>query len=153
MQELQQIINELESKITLHEKVNLSISNSSIGWQIEHSLKTIYQIVQVTQTSNPKNYNWKFNKNRLLISVINFIPRGKARAPKVVLPDDIITAETLKSSLHKVKTALLDWDSLDKNAYFSHPYFGDLNKKSTEWFLNLHTKHHLKIVNDICNKG
>ena len=30
-------------------------------------------------------------------------------------------------------------------------YFGNLNKKATEKFLALHTKHHLKIIEDICN--
>lgn len=150
MQKLNELLLELESKIPLFEKTNPSVSNATIGWQIEHSLKTIFQIVQVVKNSNPKEYQWKFNKNKLLISIIGFIPRGKAKAPKVVLPDENISKESLNNSFQKVKTALKDWDSFDKNAHFPHPYFGKLNKKSTEWFLNLHTKHHLKIVYDIC---
>jgi len=152
MKELNQLISSLESKIELHQKTNASVSNSTVGWQIEHSLKTIFQIVETVKNSNPNDYEWKFNKFKLLISVIGFIPRGKAKAPKVVLPDENISEESLLSSLQKVKSALQEWDSVDKNAYFPHPYFGNLNKKSTEWFLNLHTNHHLKIVNDICNK-
>jgi hypothetical protein len=70
----------------------------------------------------------------------------------VVQPDDTISEELLLSSLQKVKSALQEWDSFDKNAHFPHPYFGKLNKKSTEWFLNLHTKHHLKIMDDIYKK-
>jgi hypothetical protein len=149
MQNLQNIIFQLESKIPFHEKSNFSVSNATIGWQIEHSLKTIFQIIQVVKESNPEEYQWKFNKNKLLISVIGFIPRGKAKAPKVVLPDENITEESLRISLQKVKTALQEWESFNKNAHFPHPYFGKLNKKSTEWFLKLHTKHHLKIINDI----
>lgn len=150
MQKLLLLLDELETKIPFHKKTNPSISNSSVGWQIEHSLKTIYQIVQAVKNSNPEAYKWKFSKNRLLISVIGFIPRGKAKAPKVVLPDENITEETLKNSFQNVKTALQEWNSFDKNAYFPHPYFKNLNKKATEWFLHLHTKHHLKIVKDIC---
>ncbi|MCZ8197199.1 MAG: DUF1569 domain-containing protein [Flavobacterium sp.] len=152
MQNLQNLISQLESKIPFYEKANSSISNSTVGWQIEHSLKTIYQIVLAVKNSNPQEYRWKLNKSKLFISILGFIPRGKAKAPKVVLPDENITKESLLSSLQKVKSVLQEWDSFDKNCYFPHPYFGNLNKKSTEWFLKLHTNHHLKIVNDICNK-
>jgi hypothetical protein len=152
MQNLQNLLSQLESKIPFYEKSNLTVSNSTIGWQIEHSLKTIYQIIQSVKNSNPEDYQSKFNKNKLFISIIGFIPRGKAKAPKVVQPDDTISEELLLSSLQKVKSALQEWDSFDKNAHFPHPYFGKLNKKSTEWFLNLHTKHHLKIMDDIYKK-
>lgn len=152
MQTLQNLISQLESKIPFHKKINPSVSNSTVGWQIEHSLKTIHQILQVVKASNPAEYQWKFNKSKLFISILGFIPRGKAKAPKAVLPDENISEESLLLSLQKVKLALQEWDSFDKNCYFPHPYFGKLNKKSTEWFLNLHTNHHLKIVNDICNK-
>ncbi|MFY7739113.1 MAG: DUF1569 domain-containing protein [Flavobacterium sp.] len=150
MQNLQKLISQLESKIPFREKTNSSVSNSNVGWQIEHSLKTIYQITLAVKNSNPQEYQWKFNKSKLFISILGFIPRGKAKAPKVVLPDENITEESLLSNLQKVKSALQEWDSFDKNAYFPHPFFGNLNKKSTEWFLNLHTNHHLKIINDIC---
>ncbi len=152
MQNLENLISQLESKIPFYEKTNSSVSSATVGWQIEHSLKTIYQIIQVIKTSNPEEYQWKFNKSKLFISVIGFIPRGKAKAPKVVLPDSSISEESLLLSLQKVKSALQDWDSFDKNCYFSHPFFGILNKKSTEWFLKLHTNHHLKIIQDICNE-
>lgn len=150
MQKLQNILYQLETKIPLYNMINLSVSHSTVGWQIEHSLKTIYQIIQSVKTSNPKEYRWKLNKNKLFISILGFIPRGKAKAPKVVLPDENITEESLLLSLQKVKLALQEWDSFDENCYFPHPFFGHLNKKSTEWFMKLHTNHHLKIVNDIC---
>lgn len=152
MQKLQQLVLDIEAFISSHEKTNPSISNVSVGWQIEHSLKTIYQIVKVLKQSNPELYQWKFNKNRLLVSTLNFIPRGKAKAPKVVLPDDNISLETLQKSLIKIKEILQDWETIDKKSYFNHPFFGDLDKKQTEWFLILHTNHHLKIIKDICNK-
>lgn len=150
MKELNQLISSLESKVKLHQKINASVSNSTVGWQIEHSLITIYKVVNVLKNSNPNDYKWKFNKYKLLITLLGFFPRGKAKAPKIVLPDENITEETLNNSLEKVKKALYDWDALNKNAHFPHPFFGNLNKKSTMWFLNMHTNHHLKIINDIC---
>lgn len=153
MKELYQLISQLESKIPFYEKANSSISNSTVGWQIEHSLKTIFEIVQFVKKSNPNNYQWKFSFNKTLVSTLGFIPRGKAKAPKLVIPNETISESTLKNSFQKINEALQEWDSFDENAHFPHPYFGNLNKKSTEWFLNLHTKHHLKIINDICKNG
>ncbi|WP_333601157.1 DUF1569 domain-containing protein [Flavobacterium sp.] len=152
MTQLNQLLNTLESKISLHEKTNLCVSNATIGWQIEHSLKTILEVVKATKNSNPANYKWKFNFNKFLVYTINFIPRGRGKAPKIVRPEGTITIKSLHDSLENVRASLLDWDTLDNNAYFAHPYFGDVNKKSTEKFLILHTKHHLKIINDICTQ-
>ena len=150
MQELHKLLNQLESDISSFDKVNLAVSSGSVGWHIEHSLKTIDQIVTACKNSNPSNYQWRFNFNRFLIlTIAKKIPRGKAKAPKIVRPEGEISLETLDMSLSKVKENLMDWKDLDKNTYFPHPFFGILNKKETENFLALHTKHHLMIIDDI----
>ncbi len=41
---------------------------------------------------------------------------------------------------------------LPENVYFNHHVFGMLTKKQTLRFLEIHTKYHLKIVNDILKK-
>ena len=150
MQNLQNLISQLESKISQCETTNLVVSGGSVGWHIEHSLKTIDQIVTACENSNPSNYQWHFNFKRFLImSIAKKIPRGKARAPKIVRPEGDISTESLTLSLEKVKENLKNWRNLDKNANFPHPFFGILNKKETEKFLLLHTKHHLMIIKDI----
>ena len=150
MQNLQNLISQLESKISQFETSNLTVSGGSVGWHIEHSLKTIDQIVTACKNSNPANYQWHFNFKRFLImSVAKKIPRGKAKAPKIVRPEGDISPETLSLSLEKVRKNIKDWKSLDKNAHFPHPFFGVLNKKETEQFLILHTRHHEMIIKDI----
>lgn len=144
-------LSQLESKILLFEKTNLSVSKTAVGWHIEHVLKTSLIIIESVKISNPNDYQYKFNKYKLLFTILGFIPRGRARAPKVALPDKIISEESLLISIKKIKLALENWSDLDKNAHFPHPYFGKLNKKSTGWFLSLHAKHHLKIIIDIDN--
>jgi hypothetical protein len=85
----------------------------------------------------------------LILDVLQKIPRGKAKAPKVVQPEGDITRESLQLHLEKVHQNLENWENLDPNCYFFHPYFGNLNKKATEKFLKLHTLHHLHIIEDI----
>ena len=150
MQELHKLLDQLQSNITSFDKVNLSVSSGSVGWHIAHSLKTIDQIVTACKHSNPTEYQWHFNFKRFLfLSVAKKFPRGKARAPKIVRPEGDIDTESLTLSLEKVKLNLKNWKSLDKNAHFPHPFFGILNKKETENFLILHTKHHGMIIKDI----
>lgn len=150
MQELNKLINQLESDIASFDKVNLAVSSGSVGWHMAHSLKTIDQIVSACKHSNPPEYQWQFNFKRLLImSIMKKFPRGKAKAPKIVRPEGDISQETLTLSLEHVRENLMNWDSFDKNVHFPHPYFGVLNKKETENFLVLHTKHHLMIIKDI----
>ena len=150
MQNLHLLVNQLESNISQFETTNNSVSGGSVGWHIEHSLKTIDQIITACKNSNPLNYQWQFNFKRFLImSIAKKIPRGKARAPKIVRPEGEINQKTLTVSFSKVKENMKHWESLDKNTHFPHPFFGILNKKETENFLVLHTKHHLMIINDI----
>ena len=150
MQELHKLLDQLQSNITSFDKVNLVVSSGSVGWHIAHSLKTIDQIVMACKHSNPSEYQWHFNFKRFLfLSIAKKFPRGKARAPKIVRPEGEINQEILALNLEKVKEHLQNWKGLDVNVHFPHPYFGVLNKKETENFLVLHTKHHLMIIKDI----
>ncbi len=150
MQELHKLLAQLESDIVSFDKVNLAVSSGSVGWHIAHSLKTIDQIVSACKHSNPTEYQWRFKFKRLVIkSIMKKIPRGKAKAPKIVRPEGDISPEILSLDFVKVRENLKDWDKLDKNAHFPHPFFGMLNKKKTENFLILHTKHHAMIIKDI----
>jgi len=151
MSNLKTLVNQLESHIVDFEKTNVAISQSSVGWHIDHSLMVINGIIDQLKKSNPEQYKWRLNWNRIFIQSINKIPRGKAKAPKVVQPLEPATAALLISKLEIAKNSLVDLETLNANSYFTHPYFGDLNLKNTLWFLNLHTNHHLKIIKDIAN--
>lgn len=149
MSRLENLINNLESHIPDFEKSNATVSSSTIGWQIDHSLIVINAVIDQLRNSNPNHYKWKFNKIRLLIWVTNTIPRGKVRVPKSVNPIDVASIETLTSKLELAKKNIAELEQLSAKSYFTHPFFGDLKLRSAIWFLKLHTNHHLKIIQDI----
>jgi len=153
MTTLNQLIYQLENQIDNHEKLNLTVSESSIGWHLDHSLMVINGIIIQLKNSNPEQYKWRFNLSRFYIQTINKIPRGKGKAPKVVQPTEIASKEILTTKLEADRINIQELENLHQNSYFTHPYFGNLNLKNTLWFLNLHTYHHLKIINDIINNG
>ncbi len=153
MKQLHKLLNQLESSIPDYEKTNASVSQSTIGWQIDHSLLVVLGVINELKKSNPENYKWKFNKTRLLLQIINKIPRGKAKVPQSVNPLDSTTQEGLRLKMELAKKQLVELEKLPAHSYFTHPIFGDLKLKSTLWFLKLHTQHHLKIILDIQKKS
>lgn len=149
MDKLVKHISELEKAITAQDKLNISVSSASVGWHIEHSLKTIMLITGAVKKSDPKTYKGKFNFWKSIVYTTNRIPRGRAKAPAAVQPAGEINSDKLQKMIRDTLTVIQELPSLKKNNYFTHPYFGNLNLKQTIKFLNIHTKHHLKIITDI----
>ena len=149
MNRLKHLVGKLELYVPDYEKINSAVSNSTVGWQIDHSLIVINTVIDQLKKSNPENYKWKFSKFRLMIQITNTIPRGKVRVPKSVKPMDVATIQELKTKLELAKDNILLLENLPAKSYFTHPFFGDLKLRQAIWFLKLHTNHHLKIIEDI----
>ena len=77
------------------------------------------------------------------------IPRGKAKSPEVVLPKGIIDNNSLLTHISVTRNKINELKTLPKDRYFEHPFFGKLKLKQTINFLEIHTKHHLDIIEDI----
>ena len=149
METLTQLLSKIEAQIPNKELQNPSVSKSDIGWQLDHALKVFNAVSAWTENSNPKEYKRTFNFWRSVLLPLCYIPRGKSRAPKKVLPPDIIRNEDLLSQLQQARQHLEMIKPLPKTSYFNHHMFGLLTKQQTLRFLEMHTKHHLKIVKDI----
>lgn len=134
-----------------YKNVNLKVSKSSVGWHLDHILKVINKVNEIIKKSKPTEFKKEFSGLRLFTFTLGFFPRGKAQSPKRVLPPEIIIKEDIESQLATAQEHLKNFDNLESNQFFSHPFFKDLNKKQTQKFLRLHTNHHLKIIEDILN--
>ncbi|RZN82314.1 MAG: DUF1569 domain-containing protein [Winogradskyella sp.] len=148
-EKIKHYITTLEAHITNHETVNPKISKATIGWQIDHSLKVINSVCKAIQSSDSKAYKNNFSFMGKFLFTIGFFPRGKAKAPKHVKPPEVILKEDLVSQVEDAKANVETIKDLNDNAFFKHPLFGHVNKKRVNRFLELHTNHHLKIINDI----
>jgi hypothetical protein len=149
MNPLLPLLQQLESHISNFEKTNPKVSNSTVGWQIDHCLLVINGVISQLEVSNPTEFQSKFNFPKFIVFTMGKIPRGKARAPKTVNPTEKATVIELQTKIELAKNNILKLTSFSENLFFKHPFFGDLNKKQTEKFLAIHTKHHLKIIEDI----
>jgi hypothetical protein len=146
---LASLLDQLEHYIPKNEFVDLQVSQSTVGWQIEHSLLTINGIITAIQNSDPIKFRRNSSIMKWMILATKKIPRGKAKAPKVVVPKEFVTLADLEQHLAKARNAITTLELISKDHFFTHPYFGDLKKKQTILFLEIHTHHHLKIIRDI----
>ena len=152
MKASQQLLNqvkELESYISSMTIKNEKISTSTVGWQIDHSLKVFNLVCKALQDSDPSNFKNNVSLIGRLLLALGYFPRGKAKAPKQVQPPELISVDDLNSQIKLAKNNITSIDKLDKNAHFGHPLFKTLDLKKAIHFLSVHTEHHLKIIRDI----
>ncbi|MBI2722499.1 MAG: DinB family protein [Bacteroidetes bacterium] len=148
MRKLENLLFELENTLPQQHIQNLAVSGSSVGWHIEHILLTNNAIINALKNSEPTKYKPSFRFSKLLVFVTGKIPRGRAKAPKVVTPA-LFNTESLTAHINYGKDKIQELKTLSPSAYFTHPFFGDLKLKDTIKFLEIHTKHHLNIIKDI----
>lgn len=149
MQKLIKLIDQLETQIPHAQVLNTAVSEGNVGWHIEHSCLVMIKIAETFQQSNPNQYHTKFNFKKLLVFLLGKFPRGKAKAPASVMPTENISIDHLKESIAKARLAIQKIMAGDKNKFFLHPFFGNLNRPQTLNFFGIHTKHHLLIIADI----
>ena len=151
MKKLLQVLNDFEKQAPLYLNNNKMVSEANVGWHIMHSCLVITSITEAIRKSDPSLYKKKFSWKAFLVLLLNKIPRGKAKAPKVVVPKAILNSDDLQEHLTKTRDAIKALEVVSKDHFFEHPYFGKLKLKETIRFLEIHTRHHLNIIEDIVN--
>ncbi|WP_462223534.1 DinB family protein [Flavobacterium sp.] len=146
--QLEQLIGLLEKKTIHSSNENSTISSVNVAWHIDHSLKVINSVIATLQKSDAK-YRWDFNWKRMYFFLRKSIPRGKARAPKAVQSFEEITIKDIERQLKTARFLIQELETMDKNTNFIHPFIGRLNLKQAILFLEIHTQHHLAIIDDI----
>jgi len=149
IKKIAQQLAEMESMIPHANLQNSAISHVSLGWHLAHNVLVINRVIGAVAQSDPTKYRPQASLNKWLFFLTKRIPRGKAKAPKGVEPT---TEIDIHEGLERASIGLLNLMSVERNQFFPHPYFGDLNRAKTIQFLWIHTEHHLKIAREILKK-
>lgn len=149
LQKLEEQLKEMEKMIPFLGSTDPEVSKVPVSWHLAHNLKVIHSILTGLKQSDPAYYRKKFSWKKEMVYLTGKIPRGKARAPKTVLPEEDLSPEELKLQISDARKEISEISALPKNAYFKHPFFGDISRDATPRFLVIHTEHHLKIMRDI----
>lgn len=151
MQKLLGLVDKLAFHIQNANLVNNNISDVNIGWHIEHACLVIIKITETIKQSDAEKFSSKFNFKKHFVFFTGKFPRGRAKAPNVVIPKGDSDEQHLMMSIESAKNAIQVLNKCAKNQFFQHPIFGNLNQPQTFHFLSIHTTHHLKIIKDIVN--
>jgi hypothetical protein len=143
------ILDELEKYLPHANKSNPKISQRGVDWHIDHSLKVINTISQAIINSNPKEYKKQFKWIKWYFFTFKIIPRGKVKAPKIVVEENPIQTSELEAQFVLARKNLEQLTKIDPNSFFVHPMLGKLNALETLKFFPIHTQHHIKIIKDI----
>jgi hypothetical protein len=123
----------------------------SVYKHIEHVLLTNSSILAAIERGESPAKIEKRTFIGYVVLFLGFIPRGRAKAPKEVEPLGKSKSELqefnqeLISRLENLLNAPLNEPN---KVIANHPYFGGLSKKQWIRFLVIHSRHHLKIIQE-----
>ena len=149
MKKLLQVLNDFEKQAPLYLNNNNMVSEANVGWHIMHSCLVITSITKAIIASDPALYKKKFSWKAFLVLLLNKIPRGKAKAPSFTQPANEVSMEMVLQQITEARKSVELLLTADKNKYFTHPIFGDLQLPIAIKFLYVHSYHHEKIIRDI----
>lgn len=145
-------LNEVQSYIADRDVIATEISSVDVAWHLDHLLKVINGVHDSLGQSNPGDYKYSWKFVRSFVFTIGRIPRGIGESPKSVFPPDVIMTDDIYKQLKDARLKLLTFSDFDKNQHFNHYKFGVLNRDKALKFVEIHTRHHLRIIRDIIRK-
>ncbi|MEP2773983.1 MAG: hypothetical protein ABJH05_17645 [Fulvivirga sp.] len=146
---LMRILAQLSVALRHKDEINTEISEASVAWHIDHSLRVINAVYDTLQNSEPEDYKSEENPIKSYVLNKKHIKRGIAKAPAHVLPLSTIHPDGILDELEKAKKAIILFDTLHKKNFFQHHSMGVMKTSEAKKFLKIHTQHHLSIINDI----
>lgn len=149
MKALQSDLARLKSFLHRGQALKPEVSEKSVLWHIDHSLRVLLVAGQAVLNSKPEDYRWRFNLTRTWILLSGRIPRGKGKAPKAVLPPENIDEAALSQLFSDARVLIGRIQQVNPRAHFPHPFFGHLDREKSLLFFHVHTAHHLRIIEDI----
>lgn len=149
IQLLQKLLKEVENQIPNREQSKPAVSAGSVGWHLDHLMLTIGLTLSKMAESSPESYQREYGFWRSVCLGFRWLPRGRAKAPKIVTPVSLKDARALEEQLSHIREQLQKAASLHPKQFMQHPFFGKLKRDTAFRFLEIHTRHHLKIIAEI----
>lgn len=126
-----------------------TVSQWSVGMHIHHCGLAAAKVCAALQASVPPPPRSPFSLRATLVFLTGYIPRGRARAPEMVVPMPDPPAAELTKLLDDGALALAAARGLDGGAWVRHPLLGVFDRDRAMKFIAIHNRHHLKIIADI----
>jgi Protein of unknown function (DUF1569) len=128
---------------------NEKISAWTVGMQAHHSLLAANVILGTLLESVPGEREEGRSLKRTVIMKLGKIPRGRGKSPDAAIPSEDISREELEKLLAAAQEKLKQTENTAPDAWWEHFIFGVMTRDTALKFLNIHTEHHLSLIDDI----
>ncbi len=125
-----------------------AVSAWSVAHHIEHCCLAMERICGAVAESTPPPEG-KRTALGVLVFKLGKIPRGRGKAPEASIPKHLPSQAELLAHLDRAEQTLERTGQLDPDAWFKHFVFGTMRRDHAIAFLDIHNRHHLKIIDDI----
>lgn len=129
---------------------NTEVSQADVAWHLDHVLKVLHRLYGGVEESNAEDFpGSRFSVQKEIVFLLGDFPRGVAQAPESVRPPDKILTEDIIKQLLEAKIMMSKAHQLDPDQFVNHPVFGPMGRNEAMRFIEIHTGHHFKIIEDI----
>lgn len=126
-----------------------SVSRWSVGMHIHHAALVMHGVVDSAFSCREAAPRWSPNLLGRVVLLTGRMPRGRAPAPEATRPSDSPHEGLLLTALHAATLAVRRLPAAPANVWFRHFALGVLRGRSVSRFLEVHNRHHLRIISDI----
>lgn len=130
-----------------------AISSWSVGMHVHHCALSVIGICRTLAASTPPPPRERSSLLASMVLRVGRMPRGRARAPEVVVPAENIPREELVALLDECERQLASVQAMNRDAWFRHFFFGVLKRDRAVKFIDMHNRHHLRIISDIVSSA
>lgn len=122
-----------------------------MGEHVDHICNVIISIDLKLRGSDPHINQESFSFAKLYVLWSGCIPRGRGKSPAEVFPNRVIESEALAEKINLTVKTRDGMTDLHDGQWIIHPIFGILKCKNAIKFMDIHSRHHVKIIDDIIN--
>jgi hypothetical protein len=140
---------ELRRVVPEHAVLVPAVSRWSVGMHVHHVSLAMIEVCRSLVESEPPPPRSRFRILTWAVLTVGRIPRGRAESPDPALPREGIGPEELSALLDDCDAWMSRAERAMPGQWFRHFVFGVLDRDRTLQFLEVHNRHHLRIVQDI----
>ncbi len=125
------------------------VSEWTTGMHVHHCCLTMTGVCRLLLESRSPAPSRGISILREAIFLTGRIPRGRAKSPVQVVPEEGLTTVRLLSLLDESERQIELARGATEETWFRHFALGVMNRDRTLRFLSIHNRHHTRIIADI----
>ncbi len=126
-----------------------TVSQWSVGMHLHHSALAMQVVAAELLRCDTAAPRWQLNPMRTLILLTGRIPRGRAQVPAAARPVPDLSEDRVASALKEAAQSVRQLPDARADAWFRHFALGVIRARSVPRFLEVHNRHHVRIISDI----